>query len=50
MVILVTPKLTPLVISHGIIMQGCVQYLMLKISDMDTLGIINVYATQTSSK
>jgi hypothetical protein len=50
MVILVTPKLTPTVISHGIIMQGCMQYLLLKVSDMDTFGIINVYATQTSSK
>ncbi len=46
--ILVSPKLTPTILDHGIIMQGRTQFLLLKISDGDVLRIVNVSVAQTS--
>jgi hypothetical protein len=36
------------ILQHGIIMEGWAQYIVLKISYANSIGIINVYATQTS--
>jgi hypothetical protein len=46
--ILVSPKLTPVILDHGIIMQGQPQFLLLKILDGDVFGIVNMYVAQTS--
>jgi hypothetical protein len=46
--ILVSPKLTPTILDHGIIMQGQTQFLLFKMSDGDVLRIVNVYVAQTS--
>jgi hypothetical protein len=46
--ILVSPKLTLVILDHGIIMQGQAQFLLLKISNGNVFGIVNMYVAQTS--
>ncbi len=46
--ILVGLNLILAILQHGIIMEGWAQYIVLKISYANSIGIINVYATQTS--
>jgi len=48
--ILVGLNLTLAILQHGIIMEGWAQYIVLKISYENSVGIINVYAAQTSRK
>lgn len=50
MTIFVGLNLTLAIFQHGIIMEGWAQYIVLKIFYANSVGIINVYATQTSKE